>query len=179
MSKRTYLYCPLCGTPLEEHIAFQQLRSVCPACGFVHFRDPKVAVIGMVTWEQRVLLIRRGVDPQKGKWALPGGYMDAGEMPEGALARELKEEVALDVEIGELLGIFPMAGPGVLNSGIVIAYRSIVISQELPELHCDDDVCEAQWFSIDELPHELAFESTQTLIARWRAEQATKFGNPF
>jgi 8-oxo-dGTP diphosphatase len=131
-----------------------------------------VTVIGMVTWEQCVLLIRRGVDPQKGKWALPGGYMDAGEMPAGALARELREEVALDVEIGELLDIFPMAGPGVVNNGIVLAFRGIVSSQKSPELHCDDDVCEAQWFHVDEIPAELAFESTQTLIARWRAEQA-------
>jgi 8-oxo-dGTP diphosphatase len=171
MSKRTYLYCPYCGSHLEERLAFQKVRQVCPACGFVHFLDPKVAVIAMVTWGKHVLLIQRGVDPQKGKWALPGGYMDAGEMPMDALARELREEVALDVEIGEFLDIFPMAGSGVLNSGIVIAYRGSVESAEAPLLICDDDVCEAAWFQMDALPAELAFESTQSLLAKWRNEQ--------
>jgi ADP-ribose pyrophosphatase YjhB (NUDIX family) len=175
MSIRKYHYCPLCGTSLEEQFAFHQMRSVCPACGFVHFHDPKVAVIGMVTWGRRVLLIRRGVDPMKGRWALPGGYMDAGEMPAEALIRELHEEVGLEVEVSALLDIFPMAGPGVFNSGIVIAYRAEIDRDEIdrdeaPPLACDDDACEAAWFSADELPAELAFESTQTLLAQWRAE---------
>lgn len=171
MSIRKYHYCPLCGTNLEERFAFNQMRSVCPVCGFVHFHDPKVAVIGLVTWDQHVLLIQRGVEPMKGKWALPGGYMDAGEMPAEALVRELREEVGLEVEVRELLDIFPMAGPGVFNSGIVIAYRAEIRRDEPPELYCDDDACEASWFPADELPEDLAFESTQTLLTQWREEQ--------
>jgi mutator protein MutT len=171
MNMRKYHYCPLCGTNLEERFAFNQMRATCPACGFVHFHDPKVAVIGMVTWNNHVLLIQRGVDPMKGKWALPGGYMDAGEMPVDALVRELREEVGQEVEIGELLEIFPMAGPGVFNSGIVIAYQGIIDSEEAPPLLCDDDVCEAAWFLVDELPADLAFESTKKLLAQWREDQ--------
>jgi ADP-ribose pyrophosphatase YjhB (NUDIX family) len=156
---------------LEERHAFQQLRPVCPACGFIHFRDPKVAVIGLVTWERCVLLIRRDVDPMKGKWALPGGYMDAGEMPADALARELREEVGLEVEISGLLDIFAMAGPGVFNSGIVLAFGAVARTDAPPLLTCDDDVCEAAWFTVDDLPEDLAFESTQTLLAEWRELQ--------
>ena len=167
MSTRIYRFCPYCGTRLEERLAFQQMRPVCPACGFVHFRDPKVAVIGFVTWGNRVLLIRRDVDPMKGKWALPGGYMDAGEMPEEALARELREEVGLDVAIGDLLAIFPMAGPGVFNSGIVLAYAASMHSDEPPLLVCDDDACEAAWFLADEIPEDLAFDSTHALLDEW------------
>ena len=166
-----YHYCPICATPLEERFAFQQMRAVCPACGFVHFRDPKVAVIGMITWEDHVLLIRRGVDPMKGHWALPGGYMDAGEMPAEALMRE---EVGLEVEAHELLDIFPMAGRGVVNSGIVIAYSASVMRKEPPLLYCDDDACEAAWFDVDAIPDDLAFESTQVLVARWREELAAR-----
>lgn len=139
-------------------------------CSFIDFRDPKVAVIALVTWGDHVLLIRRGVDPMKGKWALPGGYMDAGEMPVEALMRELREEVALEVEIRDLIEIFPMAGAGVLNRGIVIAYRADLQRDERPALICDDDVCEAAWFLVDETPADLAFESTLTLLARWRDE---------
>ena len=170
MSKRIYRYCPLCGTKLEERLAFNQMRAVCPACGFVHFQDPKVAVIGMVTWQDHVLLIRRGVEPMKGSWALPGGYMDAGEMPDVALARELREEVGLDLAVGALLDIFPMVGRGVVSNGIVLAYRTSLACAEPPRLVCDDDACEAGWFQRDEVPADLAFESTYTLLARWRAE---------
>jgi 8-oxo-dGTP diphosphatase len=172
MSIRTYNYCPLCGSKLEERVAYNQMRAVCPTCGFVHFHDPKVAVIGMVTWDNRVLLIRRGVDPMKGRWALPGGYMDAGEMPADALMRELREEVGLEVEIDELVDIFPMVGKGVVNSGIVIAYRATLRRDEPPPLICDDDACEADWFRFDDLPDDLAFESTRVLLAQWREELA-------
>ena len=103
MNQRIYRFCPLCGTPLETRWMFQRERPTCPACGFVHFRDPKVAVIGLVTWRNRVLLIRRGVDPMKGMWSLPGGYMDAGEMPANALVRELVEEVGLHVTVDRLV----------------------------------------------------------------------------
>jgi ADP-ribose pyrophosphatase YjhB (NUDIX family) len=171
MSTRTYRFCPLCGTALENRLAFQQMRPVCPACNFVHFRDPKVAVIALVTWQGQVLLIQRGVDPMKGKWALPGGYMDAGEMPADALKRELREEVGLEIEVSALLDIFPMAGPGVFNSGIVLAYRAHLNDEGMPTLCCDDDVCEAGWFAADAVPDDLAFASTETLIAQWQSAQ--------
>jgi ADP-ribose pyrophosphatase YjhB (NUDIX family) len=154
---------------------FQRERPTCPACGFVHFRDPKVAVIGLVTWRNRVLLIRRGVEPMKGLWSLPGGYMDAGEMPGDALVRELQEEVGLVVEVHRLVEIFPMAGAGVTNQGIVLAFEVHADADEQPLLVSDDDAIDAGWFTADELPEELAFESTRTLLAAWqRAVQ----GNP-
>jgi hypothetical protein len=83
----------------------------------------------------------------------------------------------LEVKVEELVDIFPMAGPGVVNSGIVLAYRAAIADgaalqgDEPPQLFCDDDVCEAAWFGVDELPDELAFESTQTLLGQWRERQ--------
>jgi 8-oxo-dGTP diphosphatase len=122
----------------------------------------------MVTWGEHILLIRRDVEPMRGFWALPGGYMDAGEMPAAALERELFEEVGLEVEVGDLIEIFPMVGPGGPSGGIVLAFRVGVESTAMPELACNDDVCESAWFGPDNLPSELAFESTITLLERWR-----------
>jgi ADP-ribose pyrophosphatase YjhB (NUDIX family) len=141
---------------------------MCPECGFVQFYDPKVAVIALATWQDRVLLIRRGVEPMKGMWALPGGYMDAGEMPADALARELVEEVGLDVRIVRLLDVYPMAGAGPVPVGIVLAYHCEVDGALPPSLVCQDDVTEAGWFQAAELPGDVAFASTQTLLAAWR-----------
>ncbi len=170
MSRPDYIYCPYCGSALERREIYRQQRPVCPNCRFVHFQDPKVAVIGLVTHGRQVLLIRRAVDPAKGMWALPGGYMDAGEMPEAALQRELLEEVGLPVKIQAVLDIFPMAVTSGASQGIVLAYHAIPARVDQIALVCDDDVCEAGWFTSAQLPAALAFESTQTLIAQWRAQ---------
>jgi 8-oxo-dGTP diphosphatase len=170
MRRANFIYCPYCATPLEVQEIYRQARPACPKCRFVHFLDPKVAVIGLVTKADRVLLIRRAVDPAKGKWALPGGYMDAGEMPETALQRELREEVGLEVTVGALLTIFPMVVDANPSQGIVLAYHSTLALPTTGDpvtLVCDDDVSEAAWFDTTDLPSDLAFESTRTLLAQW------------
>jgi len=170
MRDATYRYCPHCATPLTVREIYRQQRPLCPACGFVHFADPKVAVIGLVTNESQVLLVQRAINPEKGKWALPGGYMDAGEMPEDALQRELLEEVHLAVHITNLLTIFPMLTNQAHSPGIVLAYAAKAADPKVLDLICDDDVCDANWFTADEIPSDLAFESTQFLLANWRKQ---------
>lgn len=167
MSRANFIYCPYCATPLEVREIYRQQRPVCPQCHFVHFPDPKVAVIGLVTYEAQVLLIRRAVEPDKGKWALPGGYMDAGEMPTLALQRELLEEVGLQVKIETMLDIFPMVVTTGRSQGIVLAYHAVPADAAQTTLVCDDDACEAAWFTATTLPADLAFESTHTLLAQW------------
>jgi ADP-ribose pyrophosphatase YjhB (NUDIX family) len=170
MTKREYTYCPFCATTLEQRTLYGRARTVCPDCGFVHFQDPKVAVIALVTHQNKVLLVQRAVEPQKGKWTLPGGYMDAGEMPREALQRELHEEVALDVKILDLLDIFPMASSGGRSPGIVLAFQARPADDQRIGLICADDACDARWFLPGEVPSELAFESTHALLARWQRQ---------
>jgi ADP-ribose pyrophosphatase YjhB (NUDIX family) len=170
MTRREYTYCPHCATKLEHRALYGRRRTVCPACGFVDFQDPKVAVIALVTHKNRVLLVQRAMEPQKGKWTLPGGYMDAGEMPREALQRELQEEVALEVKILDLLDIFPMASSSGHSPGIVLAFRGRPAHDERVGLTCADDACDARWFLPGELPSDLAFESTYALLARWQQQ---------
>ena len=167
-----FVYCPHCATPLEQAAVFNQIRPRCPDCGFIHFRDPKVAVIAFVTYNDRLLLICRAVEPAKGLWALPGGYMDADEMPREALRRELEEEVGLDVNVGRLLDIFPMEDPATTSHkerrGIVLAFEAEPANDDLITLQSMDDVSAAGWFAVDELPAEIAFASTETLVTAWK-----------
>ncbi len=162
-----FRYCPYCGAALVRREVFGSLRPACPACEFVQFLDPKVAVIGLITSAEHVLLIRRGVDPGKGQWALPGGYMDAGEMPQEALHREILEEVGLEVVIDRLLGIYPMATSSRVAGGIVIAYLATPVGDELPLVERNDDVDDAAWFASGELPDEVAFSSSRDLVGQW------------
>ncbi len=168
MRQGDYIFCPYCGAQLAPRQLFKQTRPACVQCGFVHFRDPKVAVIAFVTHGERLLLVQRGVEPAKGSWALPGGYMDAGELPEAALVRELEEEVGLTVQIDHLLDIFPMAGIGGHHTGIVLAYAATPAAGAAV-LSADDDITAAGWFAPDEIPTDLAFESTRALLAAWAA----------
>lgn len=151
-----------------EELRFNALRPVCSACGFVQFPDPKVAVIALLLHRGRVLLVQRAVDPAKGKWSLPGGYMDAGEMPREALQRELREEVGLSADIGDLIDIFPMLNDDGDRTGIVLAFLGEPsASPEIP--YVADDAQDAGWFNADQIPAELAFESTEMLLNDWIA----------
>lgn len=166
MSDR-YTYCPYCATELIEQMRFAKLRLVCPNCDFIRFQDPKVAVIALVIHKGQVLLVRRAVNPAKGKWALPGGYMDAGEMPRQALEREIDEEVGLTIDVEELLAIYPMHnGPG-QAVGIVLAFRATPANDRPGPFTVGDDANAAGWFASADIPNDLAFESTQTLIEEW------------
>ncbi len=171
MAGADYQYCPMCATPLVERALYGRTRRTCPACGFVRFHDPKVAVIALITSGDRVLLIQRGVNPEKGKWALPGGYMDAGEMPEPALRRELREEIRLEVEVLRFLDVFAIAATDGAVLGIVLAYATSPAGGGWPQPAAEDDVADARWFSVADLPADLAFDSTRSLLAAWSVQQ--------
>ncbi len=173
MSQHLYRFCPRCAHALEDRPFEGKLRRVCPSCAFIYFPDPKVAVVGLIEANDRVLLIRRAVEPARGHWALPGGYMDAGELPVAALRREVREEVGIEIEVGELVEIFPMINSGGVSLGIVLAYRAWPLDMAaIPR--ASDDVDEAGWFSAENAPAPLAFDSTQRLLENWRLRVALK-----
>ena len=88
-------YCPSCSTPLEMRDAQGSSRPVCPSCGRVIYYDPKLAATVVVEQDERILMVRRLVQPGVGLWSLPGGYVDRGEPVEQAAAREVLEETGL------------------------------------------------------------------------------------
>jgi ADP-ribose pyrophosphatase YjhB (NUDIX family) len=156
-------YCPRCGHPLTERMAFdKKVRPTCDNCNFVYFRDPKVAVAVFVTQGNKVLLVKRGMEPGRGKWALPAGFVDYGEDPREAAVREMEEETGLRVELTELMDVLPGDTPG-QGATIVIVYAARALDGAL---NAADDVDEVAFFGAGELP-ELAFDSTRLVIERW------------
>ena len=155
---------------MTDAIRFGKTRRVCPACGFIHFRDPKVAAVVLIVQEGRVLMVRRAVDPQKGKWALPAGYIDYGEDPRAAAVREVREETGLDVHITGLIDVLGPDAAGEGSASIVILFEGQVDGGALV---AQDDIDRAAFLAPAEIPHaEIAFESTRRLLARWLDEQA-------
>ena len=163
----TYTYCPLCGAPLADKIKFGRVRRACSYCGFIHFADPKVAVAALVSDGNRVLLVRRAAVPRIGYWALPAGYMDADELPEEAVVREVSEETGLTIRVLGLHGVAPLAG-WAERRGILLLYSAEPVAGEIAAA---DDVSEVAWFARDEIPWaELAFESTAQFLRDWISE---------
>lgn len=136
-------------------------RRVCSSCGHIHYVDPKVAVGVAVFRDDRLLLVRRTMNPGRGRWALPGGYLDAGEDPKGAAAREAEEEAGVHVVVGDVLDVF--ANPPADGGAVFVLYAA---TWQRGEPQPGDDADAAAFFARDELP-DLAFASTAHVVTRW------------
>jgi ADP-ribose pyrophosphatase YjhB (NUDIX family) len=97
-------HCSECGQPVELRIpAGDHLpRHVCPACGAIHYRNPKVIVGCVPEWDDRILMCKRAIEPRLGLWTFPAGFLELGETSAQGAAREALEEARTDVEAGEL-----------------------------------------------------------------------------
>jgi 8-oxo-dGTP diphosphatase len=165
MSAETfYRYCPQCGQPLQLKEFDERLRPYCPPCNRLYFEDPKVAAAVLIEDREEVLLVRRAVTPQKGKWTLPAGFVDAREDPIDAAVRECLEETGLKVRI---LGLIDLISGREHEHGadIVLLYRGKIVGGELKS---GSDVSEVAFFSRDQLP-PLAFRATKTALSIWQA----------
>ncbi|MCW2680535.1 MAG: putative ADP-ribose pyrophosphatase [Frankiales bacterium] len=152
-------YCSACGGRLEPG----DRHPVCSACGRTAHRDPKVGVGVVVVQQGRLLLVRRGVQPGKGLWALPAGYVDAGEDPREAAAREAYEETGLRVAVGRVVDVYPSTVTGGhRGASFFLAFEAEVVGGELAAA---DDALDAGFFGAEELP-DLAFESTRDAVSR-------------
>lgn len=161
-----YRYCPTCAGRLEPRLikAGDPQRPVCTSCGQVLYLDPKVAVGTIIrTADERLVLVRRAIEPGYGLWVFPGGYVDRGEEVTGAAVREAREEAGLEVELEGLVNIYSYAA----RSLIVIVYAARAVRGEL----CTDEEClEARLFTPSEVPwDQLAFHSTTQALREYFA----------
>ncbi len=168
---KPFKHCPMCGTELKAIHRTGALRPVCPHCDYTVYYDPKVAVVMLVLRGEHVLLVKRGVDPEKGKWALPAGFVNAGEAPVDAAIREIHEEANITLLNTRLLDVF--ANPGDGTADIIIAYGGMAAVGDRAE--ADDDADDAAFFHRDALP-PTAFKTTEWLIGHWlRGEIALNY----
>lgn len=147
--------CPRCGAEAEIDLP----RSLsCPACGYRAYCNPSpVACVIPLDAEGRVILLRRGFDPGRGRWTFPGGFVDLGESVEDAARRETDEELRMDVELGPLVGVYSRGDDRV----VLIVYRGRALG--LPQTTAE--AIEVRAFAPAALPwDELAFWSTERAL---------------
>ncbi len=154
-------FCPRCGTPTTRRECFGAERPVCPQCGWLYFSDPKVAAATLIESEGRVLLVRRVNEPFRGMWTLPAGFVNGGEDPAEAAARECLEETGLTVRIARVLDVI-YGKEHERGADFVIVYQAEVLNGNL---RAADDADAAEWFARDALP-PLAFRATKQVLER-------------
>jgi ADP-ribose pyrophosphatase YjhB (NUDIX family) len=151
-----FRYCPKCGANLVSRMLREgePERLVCSACGFVFYLDPKVAACTVCVVDGGVVLLRRGIQPQFGKWVFPGGFVDRGESVPQAAVRETFEEVGLRVSVTGVVDVYSYPNEDV----VVVVYAADVIGGELQVGAEAEDVTA---FPPEQIPwEELAFTST-------------------
>lgn len=164
-----YTFCPMCAAELARIEVGGELRTRCPECGFVHWRNPGVGAAVVIRDDAgRILLVRRAPGATRpGLWSMPAGFVNYGEEIRAAAARELEEETGLIAEIGEPVHVASnFHDPAKLTVGIWFAGKVIGGS-----LCAGDDADRAEFFAFDELP-PLAFETDAALFDRMRSEGA-------
>ncbi len=161
-------FCPYCGHGLTDKHIEGRNRRFCESCKTTIYENPVPATCIVIADPcDRILLVRRSVEPKKGYWCLPGGFMELRETPEEAGLRELQEETGLSGKIDMLLGLFTHSGKQydtILMSGFLV--RSYTGTPK-----AGDDAEAVQWFTRERLP-EIAFSSHMKFINIYYAAYA-------
>jgi NAD+ diphosphatase len=166
-----FKYCPRCaarGNFDEKEKAFK-----CHSCGFHFFLNSSTAVTAIIfDWNERLLMVRRGIEPHYGKLDFPGGFVDPGESAEQAMIREIKEELDLVPDKISYWGSFPNE---YLYSGTIVNTTDIVfkcIISDFSKLKHLDDVMDFEFVNVSEVDvKQLPFLSVQNIIKRLQDEQ--------
>lgn len=157
-------YCLNCGTPLLTKEIESRLREVCPKCGWIFYQQLKVSAGCCVEQDGKLLLVQRGLDPYKGAWHMPAGYVEVDELPSLAAERETREESGLIVKNQELLGAY-YYNDDPRGNGVVILYRAKVLDGKLTT---SNETLAAKFFSPQELDNiPLAGMSAEASIQDW------------
>ncbi len=157
---RDFVFCPFCGTRLEKKKGKKGLRNRCPSCGFTQYKNPLPSVGAIPVRDGEILLIKRGVEPAKGAWVFPTGFVDEGESPREACLRELKEETGLEGRIIRIIEAYSEQAD-IYGHILVIMYLVEVTGGELRP---GDDAADAKFFKPSDLP-DLLFTCFKDSVA--------------
>jgi len=155
-----YKFCSQCGAKFEEKVIDHRRRLYCPACGFVQYQNPVPAAAVTIIQDGKILLVKRAVEPRKGLWSLPAGFLEIDESVEECAVRELKEETNLDVELSRLLAVYSVFDdPRYIC--LLVVYSGKILGGELKS---GDDAADARFFPPSALP-EIAWNVHRRAIA--------------
>jgi ADP-ribose pyrophosphatase YjhB (NUDIX family) len=157
-------FCQNCGSPVSLSMIENRLRAVCSECGWIHYEHLKVSAGARVTRDRKLLLVQRAIDPWKGKWHFPSGYMEIDEDPRQAVEREVMEETGLTVKAGKLVDAYSYSDDP-RGNGIVLIYDATLIDGSFLTNH---ETMDAGFFSPEEIQQlPLAGLCAEAYIRDW------------
>jgi ADP-ribose pyrophosphatase YjhB (NUDIX family) len=167
-------HCRQCGSAVEHRIPDDgdtKPRAVCPACHTIHYVNPLNVVGTIPLWGDKVLLCKRNIEPRKGKWTLPAGFMELGETTAEGAARETTEEAGAQFEMHALFSLINVARVGQVH----LFYRATLLS---PEFAPGTETQEALLFDEADIPwDEIAFRTVKETLEHFFADRrAGHFG---
>ena len=161
-------YCNRCGSGVALVIPRGDSlpRHVCNTCGYIHYENPRMVVGCVVEWEQKILLCKRAIEPQRGFWTLPAGFMENGETTAQGASRETWEEAGAKVIVE---APFFMVNIAHINQ-VHLFYRGRLLS---PEYSAGEESLEVALFHAEDIPwHNLAFRSVTLCLESYLADRA-------
>ena len=156
-------YCLRCGHRLVRRDDNGSPRPTCPACGYVHYRNPAPAAGVILARDHKLLLVRRKFEPRAGAWCLPAGFLEYGESPARCAVRELREETGIRARLTGLFGVYAGIDDPRART-VLILYSADPTGGRLKP---GDDAIEAGFFPLGRLPGDLAFASHERAIAEY------------
>ena len=160
-------HCPQCGARVAHRVpdGDDRERAVCPACGHVHYENPRVVVGCIVEHEGAVLLCRRAIEPASGRWTLPAGYLELGESAVAGAVRETREEACAAVEV-----LAPHSFLDLPHIGQLYAiYRARLVDEHFA---AGEETDETLLFDLASIPwDELAFPSIRFALELYVADR--------
>ena len=165
-------FCTLCGGEVDQQIpeGDNRLRHVCKDCGHIHYQNPRVIVGCIPTWQGKILLCRRNIEPQLGLWTVPAGFLELDEtMAEGA-ARETYEESLAEVEITHLHGLYDIPHIGQI-------YALYAAEMKNPKFGVTSESSEVALFDVEDIPwDQIAFKVVAKALKQY-IEQESRIEN--
>jgi ADP-ribose pyrophosphatase YjhB (NUDIX family) len=160
--KSFFKFCPHCGKSLGLKKIHGQTERVCPACGFVFWLNSKPTASLLLVQKGQVLLAKRAINPNKGEWDLPGGFLEIDERPEKGLQREIREELGIRIIrptfFGIYLGHYASTPP---QATFNVYYLSTHFTGTLKP---QDDVTSLAWHPLKRLPKKIAFANNRQAL---------------
>ena len=160
-------FCSQCGNSVSQHIpqGDSRLRYVCDHCQTIHYQNPNIVAGCVPVWGTQVLLCRRAIEPRKGFWTLPAGFMENLETTQEGAARETWEEAHAKVDIGELYCVFNI--PQI--SQVYMMYRGEIVDGLFG---VGEESIEVGLFDEESIPwDDLAFPSVQHTLQHYFADR--------
>jgi ADP-ribose pyrophosphatase YjhB (NUDIX family) len=164
MSTDTDLHCLHCGVVMATHLVDGIERQVCPACGWIYYRQMKVSAGTVIEQDGQLLLVQRAQPPWKGDWYLPAGYLEYDEDPRRGAERETWEETGLVVQAEDVVDV--MFGDHDPRGNVVtILYAARIVGGGLTT---SSESAAVRWFMPEEIPQNLAGSGHDQAIRTWQ-----------